>query len=140
MSLSDIGPYISVVAGLFLGWLTHKRANRVHKDTLVIDQQKLVRDTYEQIMKRLNAEMNRRTQAYDSERLAWERREEDLKEQVDNLRELIIQLEREVRRLRDRELKTEVVTKFHVEDDHRHAERREEPRIPEEDVTGDASY
>lgn len=134
MELSEAGPYlISGVVALITALLTHKRAYKAHKDTVVIDQQKLVNDTYEQVLSQLRLELQRRQEVFDRERSAWLGREEALKNLVEDLKGKVKGLEGQILELKRAEKKVEQNQHKHHADDSRHVDRRSHPRSDGDD-------
>lgn len=120
MELTNVGPHaISGLVALVVAWLTHKRANRAHKDTIVIDHQQLINETYQQVMRQMRKELERREEAHRIERHSWKKQELLLKGEIQLLQEKVASLEAELALLKAKEEK-------HVKDATRHNERWEQ--------------
>jgi hypothetical protein len=101
---ADVLPYaLSGVVAILTAMLTHRRASRAHKNTVVIDQQTLINATYEKVLSIVNAELLRQTQMHLAEREEWSRTEAALNARIDLMKAEILGLEAKIAGLEQRE-------------------------------------
>jgi hypothetical protein len=100
--LTNAGPYlISTIGAGFAAWLTSKRTKEAQESTALVDQQTLVNNTYETVLKLIREELTRKDSAHTYEREEWERKEEALNRRVNNLEEQVQNLQTELQDLRN---------------------------------------
>jgi hypothetical protein len=101
---ADMLPYaLSGVVAALTAMLTHRRATRAHKNTVVIDQQTLINTTYEKVLSIVNAELLRQTQMHLAERAEWAHTEATLNARIDIMKSEILALEEKIAGLERRE-------------------------------------
>lgn len=94
MDLATIGPYaFPALVALITAVLTHRRSGRAHVDTVEVDRQRLLSETYDQLMHQLR-------EAHREEREAWERLQATLKNEIRVMKEKVRKLEDELAQLR----------------------------------------
>lgn len=128
MEWSEPLPYVvSGVVTLLTAWLTYRRTSKAHRDSIVIDHQKLVNETYEAVLGQLREELTRKNDAHDLERSEWEEKEARLRDEINELREKVTHLENRVSTLSRREDAVEREVRQHRSDDSDFGRRGSDP-------------